>query len=129
VRPSDTLAQRVRDLGPAFSQFEELDPVDTVSNVCRPQTPTFPHLDVLVQIPIWSKWQDMNSRHNSTHLVSAQQGSATLVDAVGTVSTSCVSLYHQNTQRAYCRCHFLLSSTTATSQREPVSSICLQMTK
>ena len=50
--PSKTLAQRVRDLGPVSSQFEELDPGEDVPDVLRPQTPTSPkQLRIYVTIP------------------------------------------------------------------------------
>ena len=49
VKPSDTLSQRLRALG-EFSQFTgKFDSVGGVSDVFQTQSPTFPHLDVLVQ--------------------------------------------------------------------------------
>ena len=73
VMPPDTLGQRVRAMG-GFSQFAgELDQADRVANAFQSQTPTFPHLDVLVQIPVPSKWQDMNSHYHSANLVPVPQ--------------------------------------------------------
>jgi len=81
--PAKTLARRIRDLGPGFVRFEELDPAARVSNVFQPQNPNDPHLDVLIQVPDLSRWQNMNSHYHSANLVPAPQGSPTLVDAVG----------------------------------------------
>ena len=69
VKPSDTLAQRLEALGDFFQFAGKVDPVDRVSHVFQTQAPTSPHLDVLVQVPTLSKWQDMNGYHRSANLV------------------------------------------------------------
>jgi len=52
VKPSNTLAQRLGDLGLVYSQFaEELDPADTVANSFQTQILPSPCLNVIVQIP------------------------------------------------------------------------------
>ena len=69
VNPSDNLAERVRNLGPRVSQYaEKLDSADLVANVfSNPnQNSTYPQLDVIVQLPGPSKWQDVN-RHLTFH--------------------------------------------------------------
>jgi len=72
--PSNTLAQRLGDLGLVYLQFaEELDPADTVAYSFRTQIPTSPHLDVIVQVPTSSKWQDVNRHYHSANLVPAPQ--------------------------------------------------------
>jgi hypothetical protein len=72
IEPSDTLGQRVRALGDLSLFAGKLDPVHRVTNVFQPQTST-PHLDVIVQIPISSKWQDMNSHDHSPNFVPVPQ--------------------------------------------------------
>ena len=121
-----TLARHVRDLGSGFSKFEELDPVDTVSNVFRSQTPTCPHLDVLVQIPVSSKWQGVNRHYHSANLVPAPHCSLTTVDAVGKcfMRLFVPSEYPANIVVVIS----FFPPSTATGQREPDSSIRLQVT-
>lgn len=69
--PSNTLAERLGELGPVYPQFcEELDPAATVANSFRTQVLTNPHLSIIVR-PASSKWQDMSSHYPSTDLVPA----------------------------------------------------------
>jgi hypothetical protein len=74
--PSNTLAQRLQDLGLGlgFSQIAEmLDPAARVARSFQPQDLSSLHLDVIVQIPASSKWQDMNSHGHSTNFVPVPQ--------------------------------------------------------
>lgn len=74
VKPSGTLAQRLRDLKLDLSQFaEELDSADTVAYSFQSQTPPSPTLDVIVQIPASGKWQDMNDHYHSVNLAPATE--------------------------------------------------------
>ena len=52
---------------------EELDPVDTVAYSFPPQASNSHHIDVIVQIPASSKWQDINSHDHSANFVPAPQ--------------------------------------------------------
>ena len=73
--PSDTLSERVRALG-GFSRFaQKLEPFDRVAGVFQQQDPSshHSHLDVIVQTPISSKLQDMNSHDHSADFVPAPQ--------------------------------------------------------
>ena len=74
VKPSGTLAQRLRDLGLGLSQFaEKLDPTDTVAFSFQSQTPPSLDLNVIVQIPASSKWQDMSNHYHSVNLAPAAE--------------------------------------------------------
>jgi hypothetical protein len=73
--PEDSLAERVRnwltgaDLSDIAERLQGPDrPVDAF-DFNRNQTPTFPQLDVFVQITARGKWQDVNSHYHSTNLV------------------------------------------------------------
>jgi hypothetical protein len=59
--PSDTLGERVRAQGEYLLFADKLDPFNRVAAVLQPQHPhsSDPHLDVIVQIPTSSKWQDI----------------------------------------------------------------------
>ena len=74
LKPSKTLANRIENLGPDYSQFaEELDPADSFAEVLPEafqsldQTSTSPLLHVIVQLPTLSKWQHVNSRYRSAN--------------------------------------------------------------
>jgi hypothetical protein len=56
VAPSDNLAERIRGLGPDFSQFAgKLDSFDSVAKVFPEQTPACPQLDIIARLPTLCK--------------------------------------------------------------------------
>jgi hypothetical protein len=75
VKPSDSLAERIGNLGLDFSQFaKKLDTADQVAVVFQNlnQTPASldsPLLNVIIQLPAESKWQDVNSHYHSANLL------------------------------------------------------------
>jgi hypothetical protein len=77
VKPSDSLAERIGNLGLDFSQFaKKLDTADQVAVVFQNlnQTPASldsPLLNVIIQLPAesTSKWQDVNSHYHSANLL------------------------------------------------------------
>jgi hypothetical protein len=73
VMPSKTLAQRLGlELG--VSQIaEKLDPAALVAHYFQSQDPIYPYLNVIVQFPASSKWQDMNSHGHSANFIPARR--------------------------------------------------------
>jgi hypothetical protein len=92
-----------------------------IANVFPLQHVSAPRLDVIVQIRVSSKWQDMNSRYHSANLVPAQQGGPELV--------------RKYFMRLFVPSEYLTNVVVvipfvppSTAVGEPDSSICLQVT-
>src|SRR6266436_7127046 len=72
VIPVEDVGKRVKELGTDLAQFAEVlemgQPVATYFQDVD-QTPTNPRLNVIIQHPAQSKWQDVHSHYHSANLV------------------------------------------------------------
>jgi hypothetical protein len=72
LKPSDTLVERIREVGPDVSKFgTKLHVSDSVAAVFpnHGQISTPIQLDVIVRFPGSGKWQVVNSPYHSVNLV------------------------------------------------------------
>ena len=66
--PSKSLGERIKNLGVIAEELDEANSVAAVFQNVN-QTPTIPQLNVIIEFPAQSKWQDVNSLYHSANLV------------------------------------------------------------